>query len=596
MSSSLIHSRWLSFCLSGSLLVTPTLFAASPSISKPNERIPTHGYMGDSKVFQELAIADEEACIKLYQQMMKSGPNAGSVGKIAMHAKRLQRSADRLISIGEPSGHEFRLRYLKCKKMSEESFEAFHLTPPAAAMRVKAITNLEKNINKRKNKVQEVVSKADSAPFDAEKSLDAAADDHELVAGVLAPQDRAPFSEYVETENRLAIMMNEIRQKMVNDAVTANSVKMKAEMDGFLEEARTAAKSVETGMPTWRTKSISPSELLDTIFQEGMIVLTHLQKNNAAQYLLERQKSVSGRPLTIDQEWITRLSAMKSELAAIAVFIVEKDLATANESQALERIAQHASVLGKYAHRIRTDEWIKGFDEALVKAANSRGIGPKVTAYHTASQELLAWRERFANKQEAALSNQVKSLPEVMGQVAISPIGYIANVQGTTGAPQFYYPTYEALPAVAERLGKGQPAIVKNVVRLDTETATFVSRWDNYIYAMLPKTLVNNEAATQLEQSLMVDDSHPALSVRAASAIYSAKRGDGLTVGGMIEDVAVEGALSRALGLQDSSGQFLGIDAPPSFPRSLATPSSTASLRATMTAVWYRHRYFTVQR
>jgi len=86
----------------------------------------------------------------------------------------------------------------------------------------------------------------------------------------------------------------------------------------------------------------------------------------------------------------------------------------------------------------------------------------------------------------------------------------------------------------------------------------------------------------------MIDESKPPLSVRAASAIYTAERGENLTVGGIVGEVFAEGTIARIALMKDSAAPFTGLDNPVSL---FEQPVRQASLRATVAPKWYRHRY-----
>ena len=86
----------------------------------------------------------------------------------------------------------------------------------------------------------------------------------------------------------------------------------------------------------------------------------------------------------------------------------------------------------------------------------------------------------------------------------------------------------------------------------------------------------------------MIDDSKPPLSVRAASALHTAERGENLTVGGIVGEVFAEGTITRIVLMKESAAPFTGMDSPVSLSEQ---PVRQASLRASVSPKWYRHRY-----
>ena len=242
------------------------------------------------------------------------------------------------------------------------------------------------------------------------------------------------------------------------------------------------------------------------------------------------------------------------------------------------------------------DDWNNAFDAAILKAAKQVPEAERIVrSYHEVTKEFLKWKERFAGKQELLLSGNAKPLGRVIE--AATPRtdtvpGYYRTGQNSISYPLIYNSTMEALPVLGKNLGKDASAIVGNVVRLDVDSPVWISRMDNYIYAKLSSDFYKPENASKLRSELMIDDSKPPLSVRAASAVFTAERGDNLTIGGSITEVFAEGTLMRMISMKENAAPFSGIDAPVSL--TIDQPTNQVSLRAAVSPKWFRHRYFVV--
>ena len=579
--------------------------SADPSTTDPTPPIAIHGFMEEAKKIFADAVKDDEACTKLYQQMKKGGPKADSVGKQSMHVKRLLRLSERLNDLGEPASAEFRMRFAIHEKERVEAFHAFASTPPAQQMRVKAIASLQKNLPKRLKKIEEVFSKAKQNPIEAQEILDAAYDEYESVAGILSAPERMPFSEMIEATGRMSQIASAHRRQLVHEAITAASSAMVKELDQFLTKCTATIGALQAGNVNWDGKSLTGPEFVNEMMRTGFATQARLQRIIALQHINRKPsnndlslESNSGNENAngIDPSWSAQLNRLKAGLGEAAVQIIDRDTLGLNANDLILRLGDYVNILGKYSHRVANDDWNNAFDAAILKAAKRVPEAEKtVRSYHEVTNEFLKWKERFASKQEFMLSENAKPLGRVIERATprtdFIP-GYFRIVPNSISYPLFFSSTMEALPLLGKNLGKDATAVVGSVVRLDSDSPVWLSRMDNFIYAKLASDFYKPDYASKLRSELMIDDSKPPLSVRAASAVYTAERGDNLTVGGIITEVFAEGSLMRMISMKENAAPFSGIDVPVSL--SIDQPTNQVSLRAAVSPKWFRHRYFVV--
>ena len=579
--------------------------AADPSTTDPTPPISIHGFMEEAKKLFAEAIKEDEACTKLYQQMTKGGPKADSVGKQSMHVKSLQRLSDRLTDLGEPAGAEFRMRFEIHEKERVEAFHAFGSTPLAQQMHIKAIASLQKNLPKRLKKIEEVFAKAKQNPLEAQAILDAAYDEYESVAGILSAPQRGPFSEMIEATNKMSPIASARRRQMVHEAITAASSEIGKELDQFHSAYSVSLAGLQTGKVTWDGKSLTGPEFVNDMMRAGFANQARLQRIIALQHINRKAssddlsfESNSGKVAShgIDPSWGEQLAKLKAGLGDTAIKLIDRDTLGLSANDLIIKLGDYATTLGKYSHRVADDEWNRAFDAAILKAATRVPEAEKtVRNYHDVTKELLKWKERFAGKQESILTGNTKPLGRVIeGATPRTDTlpGYLRSGSNAISYPLIYNATLEALPVLGKNLGKDATAIVGSVVRLDSDSPVWISRMDNYIYARLASDFYKPEYASKLKSELMIDDSKPPLSVRAASAVYTAERGDNLIVGGTINEVFAEGSLMRMISMKENAAPFSGIDAPVSL--AIDQPTNQASLRAAVSPKWFRHRYFAV--
>lgn len=503
-----------------------------------------------------------------------------------------------MIDLGEPAGAELRLRYEFHELERVEAFNAFTSMPQSQPFRVKAITWLQKNLQKRLKKIEEVQSKSSQDPLGAQASLDVAYDEYEAVAGILTATERGPFSELIEASSKMANVASAHRRRLLIQAVDQNASAVVTEVDRFLVDCSTAVGGIQAGQVKWGDTSLAATDFVHDIMKQGFAIQTRLQRALAL-LQLKRKDMLSGASFesssgetaanTANSTWSDSLSKLKSGLQDTVVKLIERDTQELVAADLSPRLTQYSLTLGRYSHRVLGDEWNNAFDDAIAKAAKRvPEVEKSVRNYQLATTEVLRWKERFANKQATILAEKGKPLAGLLSAASSrtqSTPGYVASGQPI---PFFYNTTFEALPAMGKNLGKDPFAIIENVVRFDGDASVRVSKMDNYIYARLPNDFYNASFANKLKTDLLTDDSKPPLSVRVASAIYTAERGENLTVGGIVGDVFAEGTIARIALMKENAAAFTGLDSPILLSEQ---PARQVSLRATLTPKWVRHRY-----
>lgn len=576
--------------------VGQSLIAADPSVKDPKPPIPIHGFMEEAQKLFEEASKSDEACSALYQQMKKGAPKPDLVAKLSMNVSRLKRFANRLVELGEPAGVEFLMRHDAHELERAEAFNALMGMPKIQPVLEKAALALKKGVAKRTKKAEEAISLAATDAIAAQNLLDPAYDEYESIAGALPTSLRGPFMELPLAFGKVDGPASVQRRRQVDQAIDAATSGFLSELEGYYASCKSAVASLQDGTIAVNEKSFTGPEFAEEIMRNGFVIQARMQKTNAIQHFHSRNINTGNRN-TISSDCEAQLTLLRENMLQASVLLIEKDMQSTPTNQLLGQIGKYTTVLGKYVHRSEDDQWIQAIDNAILKAsARDKETERLVRNYQECTTQTLKWKERFASKQEKVLTGQFSSLAQVVGAAAQrtdSQPGYIWSVSPSTKLyPLFYNPTFVSLPLLGEKLGKDAPAIVPEVVRLDLESPVWISRWDNYIYGRFPNDFYKTDQPAKLKKDLMITDTKPPLSVRAASAVYTAERGDGLTIGGLVGDVTAEGALMRMVATKDTGAPFTGISRPVSFQTDRAVDQ--VSLRANVIPKWYRHRYFAV--
>jgi hypothetical protein len=581
--------------------------AADPSVMNPSPPVGIHGVTEEAKRLFADASKSDDAITTLYTQMKKGTVKPELVGKMSMHLSKLKRLCTRLIDLGEPAGIEFQRRNVRHEAELADAYTSLEQVPKIRAIREKATAVLKKNVPKRTKIAAQAVKQASQDAMSAEEGLEGPYDEFESVAGILPSTMRDEFMELQKAFAFVGGAASAQRKQLLFVAVDSLAAETSKDFDRFIASCKQATNTFAKGRTGWEDKDLSGSEMIDAMFQQGFVLQVKLQRMDALQILRgkgsvggEGSSNVaggSGQDLSSGAR-SKKVDQLKEVMSSTVVLVLEKESKNRSPIELVQQLEQYVAILGKYAHRIEGDEWIDLFDASILKLATQSQDATKdssklIENYQSATSELLMWHERFASAQAKILANGKPSLAETIRKASIdqvSQLGYFMANAIESSPPTFMRSTLEALPGIGKKLGNDTFVVASNVVRLDGESPVWMSKWENYIYGRFPNDFYKNDFSTVLKADCLVDSSKPALSVRAASAIYTAERGDGLTVGGVVNDVATESALTRIIALKETAAAFLGLQ-PPSDVNARLTMEHV-SLRANVIPKWFRHRYF----
>lgn len=230
------------------------------------------------------------------------------------------------------------------------------------------------------------------------------------------------------------------------------------------------------------------------------------------------------------------------------IALIEADTKRAGADEAESLYRAYLDAVAPLVPRVVDDTFRVKLETALnALAAKSPELAAKVAAYRAATDDILAWRRRAAESAADARQRSSEPLTEVYLQGVLpgeeSP-GLVRQGSADTDAASLLGPAPRIMRAAAAKWTDKQ-VFWDRFIGLKPAVAMSVAEYRHRCYAQmrLPETIAGEVAA--LEQDLLVSQSGGPLTLDAAVALATARRGDLTSVGGKIGEAEMESVPTR---------------------------------------------------
>ena len=286
------------------------------------------------------------------------------------------------------------------------------------------------------------------------------------------------------------------------------------------------------------------------------------------------------------------LTPFNDELLKALASLIAADAQRAAETDVPTLYMQYLQVLVPLIGATADDKLSLAVQPALEQlAGKSAAFSGEVKNYHTATHELLRWRERLAQTGAAAAAASFPTSDESVLKFFMSDGQFPGLFIQTDAAPNRAVLTAscpQMIPVASQRALE-QPIRVKDIVGL-TGGKLGVARYHARHYATLPLPDASAEL-TRLQQELMVTAQQPAMTLEAAAAVDSAQRGNYVDAGGLVKCLHVEGLIPRFAALRPEAQQMVALGPLPVEVKPLGVISHVL-VRVDVAPAWVQHRYF----
>ncbi len=216
---------------------------------------------------------------------------------------------------------------------------------------------------------------------------------------------------------------------------------------------------------------------------------------------------------------------------------------------AKQHYVAYLQAIAGVSRRIDNGSWQGGFETALAGLATRAELSDSINAYERSTAELLKWRAKVTT---AVLQRETKNYPDLyttsQNTLAYEPpsLGFYRTIAGSQRPtiPCLYDAIPKSFPWALSVMQNRTVNVPESFYRLG-ETKVLMSRYRQGYYAKSVSAPEPVDAIGRLKNDLLVDTDHPPLTLKAASAISSAERGEYRNVGGVVMNMGLEGSISR---------------------------------------------------
>jgi hypothetical protein len=587
--------------------------AATASLrATPNSGNPDSAFDAHLKDAAGPLVAEGE---KMYQQIVASNRKQLEAGRperirpeelaetvIALH--RLNRLATRLERIGETAGHDFQYRRIEQHGIVSRLINAARDLPPALALLDNARRIVGRSNESRMRELKQIEELAKKGEWEqAETRLYKTIDQLQGLTMLMTDAEvRSIFQPYSEVRTAIDSEMEKVRWKLAVDLLASQRDANAPQMQALLQEIDAASKAVaQSGAAEVEGQMLAGPALATHFGEKWKALQTSAVRCRAANWALSQVRpqggynagsapaGANGQGDPLELQYVQFRRQMGAALAGI----IQADAGRADAAEIESLYQAYLSALAPLAPNMADSGFIALAQQALGQlAAGSPEFAEQVSAYHDATDEMLRWRRRAA---EAAAKTKSSEFPPAARQFlqatqAKAPFTGLFYEQNPDFPRAQLFTSAPTVIAWAEDKLLEKPVWVPATIAV-AAGKTGVSRYEDRTYCTVALPPAPAASIAALERDLMVGDSTPPLSLAAAAACESARRGDFASAGGTIRAYHLESVLARFGNLPQSAWVLsrLGELPPEPNPTELA---SHVLARFDVTPVWSRHEYF----
>lgn len=506
------------------------LSAAGPSDKNPTmlltpwtdesvSRYPVEAYSSAAELYTS---ATED--IESYETKIENGNvkslNLLKVGMTAAVLSDLEQYAARLVTWGEPAGHDLRLRADELKRRLNKITTA--MATPFADVIAKGLPVLQNRCQQQqkllkltRQLIDEGKLEAAEQKFQREYRKLAA-----MAIWYVYQQRLGPMGAY---DTLYTTLNNAILTETRVEARNAIS-KLRDQTRPDLKGLKAALSKATTGLGSsakvdFKGKQVSGNELFLSAAKEWYTLHRAALRTVALHWAMYDRDS--GMPPTDDV--VKLYSEFRKDMLQLLSAVIEADASRATESESVRLYAEYIKGISSIRSVSRDEEFTTAFEKALEKlAAGAPSLTTDVTMYRGATTDWLRWRRRTSDV--AARGKRLES-------AVILPTRAAANLE-------IAVPANDLISKISgELVGKEVSAAADFLVASKSGSPT-----SSYLGSMYCRALVKSPINDPtLESDLLVSPQHSPLTLEAASALAGLNRVKLIEVGGKVASVELVG-------------------------------------------------------
>jgi hypothetical protein len=461
---------------------------------------------------------------------------------VEAYAKMLQlgRVAGRLIILGEPAGMDYQFRARQAQQELSQLINAFDGLPGVQEQINRAFAAIRREAEKSASILPKVQKLSQAGQLDEAETMFYKAFDPLESKGVWYKlETRRPVMEkFWQTQEQLDRALRESRQKEARDALTKARQAKTPNFSQLLAQLRQATAAIrQNGKAEVGGQSLTGPQVAAQFCQQWQQAQQAALACRALDWARTTQLSANDLAQLTDQQ-----AQFSRDATPALAELVQAEAAHAQAADAKSLYREYLTVLAPLANLPADAAAPTAWDKALEQLiAKSPPLAAEVAVYRGATSELLRWRKRTAEAYTRARKAQSPPLEDVYLQGIRSSgetAGLLLPSATNTSQTELSSPAPNVMPMAAKKL-LGQRAMVTGLIG-NTEAKSTVSRYRQRCFASfaLPEPLAKEVAA--LEADLLATKTAAPLTLEAAAALASARRGDLAAASGEIQGIYME--------------------------------------------------------
>ncbi len=551
----------------GTLLITSLgSLHADPNRSDPAAPMAVHDtFAGAAEISVQAyrKLAEAEGLYLQIQQLIHSGQAqrlpAKRIGTTSVGLIQAERLALQLQDMGEPAGIDIAFRFKRMYPEFRQAALAYNGTAAGQkiyqAMRVQTM----RTVPARVKKAEQLAALLQQDIAAAEAELHKYVDQLQPSALFERPNEN-PTLHFPTTPVRGMINAQAAKQRLAEKQQHCLEKIAAAQMAAlkWLESAAQAADSIrQSGFWTIDGQKLDGPQTI--IYFGDRWGEAHVQAMRVSGFLMaaaadgsrnssstwddQRRAKVLQPAIDLERQLLDQASRAIEE-----ILLAELRL---DDSQAMRaRYPDYLAALAPLLQRTSGKAFRQSISGALAQMAVTAAMQADVRNYQLATEDLLRWRKRVTDRRVQRAADGLQTLPELTRSAFRDRDGYVGLYPHPE--PRQYDSTDARLRAsAAEILAPAlervidQSVITENVLRVSPTSRSMLAPLQSRTYVSMPVPTGLESIVADFQRDLLVDDTHPPLTIPAAIALQAAVRGDFRLVAGKIRNVHLDSLISR---------------------------------------------------
>ncbi|QDS89234.1 hypothetical protein EC9_34310 [Rosistilla ulvae] len=587
------------------LLVVSVLPAiANPGNRDPNASLGVHGLCGDSKALVAKCESLWKANFKDVEEI-NAARTSGRIEEISHQViarctfagTEIEHLAEDLIDMGEPAGFELRIRGKKMWGEAHHGAVFYERTQRGQKLEAAAYKALDRGTRGREKELQRISELASKGNLQAAAAAYRSAEEKlwdDLIW--IHFTKREPYIKPFET------VFHSFQNAWHTERKAASATRLKEilasqtpDLEAFSAELTAAISSIgQTGSCEIEGTPATGPDAFAKFFAKWQAAQLGLVRCQGIYWILQNLDAV---PKQGHGPWTQTAAQWNNKMLAMLPQLIVADASRATAADAAGLYMRYLDVIAPLAGHTQSADLARAVQPPLAQLLKaSPQADALVDRYWRATDDLLTWRARLAAAQAKELDSSFPGLASVFAQANQSSDDYqglFAKSSSRPTTPTLRISSPELLVVPTPKLLEAQVR-ASGLTRIPGGGRFALSAYRDRVFANVPAAIDFSPQIAALTRDLLVAESQPPLTLRAAMALDSAAEVDLVAIGGTIKGFYLESVIARFASLPTAAAVLFPLPALPSDGENQEQMIglNQMMMRFDVLPAWVQHDYF----